>query len=173
VKAFVNDGRARYYGLDTVLRYRLTDRWLAEATYSYLRGEELNPTRFVRRLPPTQGFLLLRYQPSRWLSWVEGSALVAGAQDRLSGGDITDERIGASRRRVDITDFFQGGLISPFIQPGTDGRMGTADDVFGYTDRTSMRPDAACSRRCGWLIDFNGRVVGFTTKDTTDTKETP
>ena len=33
------------------------------------------------------------------LSWIEASASVCGAQDALSGGDITDERIGAARRQ--------------------------------------------------------------------------
>ena len=69
-------------------------------------------------------------------SWVEASALMAGAQERLSGGDMTDERIGASRRRSDITDFFLGGLVSPFMLPGNDGRLGTADDLFGPTGET-------------------------------------
>ena len=136
VKAFVNEGRSRYYGLETLLRYRMAGRWLAEGSYSHLQGRELNPTRFVRRLPPAQGFIALRYQPARWVSWVEASALVAGVQDRLNGGDITDERIGAARRRSDISDFFYGGRISPFILPGSDGRLGTADDLFGPTGET-------------------------------------
>jgi hypothetical protein len=57
-------------------------------------------------------------------------------QHRLSGGDQTDERIGASRRRTDISDFFQGGLISRFVLAGADGVRGTPDDVFAPTNET-------------------------------------
>lgn len=139
VKAFVNDGSARYYGLDAVARHRVSSQWLVEANYSYLVGNDLNPTRPVRRLPPQQGLLSVRYQPGGRLSWVEASALFSGPQDRLSGGDITDERIGAARRRSDIADFFAGGLVSPYITPGADGRTGTADDVFAPTGETVAR----------------------------------
>jgi outer membrane receptor protein involved in Fe transport len=136
VKAFVNDGRARYYGFDALTRYRIAPGWLLEANYSYLVGHDLDPTRPVRRLPPQQGALTIRYQPGGVLSWVEASALFSGAQDQLSGGDLTDERIGASRRRSDISDFFRGGRISPYLLPGPDGVAGTADDVFGPTGET-------------------------------------
>jgi outer membrane receptor protein involved in Fe transport len=136
VKAFVNEGRARYYGLDARLRYRASPRWSADANYSYLVGRELDPSRPVRRLPPQQGHLAVRYQPGGFVSWVEASAMFGGPQERLSGGDSTDERIGAARRRSDITDFFQGGLISGFILPGADGQAGTADDLFGPTGET-------------------------------------
>ena len=40
------------------------------------------------------------------------------------------------RRRSDITDFFRGSLVSPYILPGADGRLGTADDVFAPTSET-------------------------------------
>jgi iron complex outermembrane receptor protein/hemoglobin/transferrin/lactoferrin receptor protein len=136
VKAFVNDGRARYRGLDALFSYRFSTRWSAEGNYSNLSGHDLNPTRLVRRLPPQQGFLALRYQPASFISWIEASAYVSGAQERLSGGDLTDERIGAGRRRSDITDLFRGGLISPWILPGSDGRLGTADDIFAPTSET-------------------------------------
>jgi hemoglobin/transferrin/lactoferrin receptor protein len=138
VKAFVNEGRARYYGLDTLVRYRVATRWSAEATYSYLVGHDLNPTRPVRRLPSQQGYLAIRHLPWHTL-WVEASALFSGAQKHLSGGDLTDERIGAARRRSDITDFFNGGLISSYRLPGGDGIVGTADDVFGPTGETAAQ----------------------------------
>jgi outer membrane receptor protein involved in Fe transport len=136
VKAFVNEGRARYYGLDAQFRYRVATRWFAEANYSYLAGRDLNPTRFARRLPPQQGLAAVRFQPTNRLSWIEASASLSGAQERFSGGDITDERIGAARRRSDISDFFLGGLIGPYILPGGDGRPGTADDTFALTGET-------------------------------------
>ena len=136
VKAFVNDGEARYYGLDASFSYRIAARLSLEGNYSYLAGHDLHPTRPVRRLPPQQGFVAARYHTSGRLSWIEVSALISGAQTELSGGDITDERIGAARRRSDITDFFQGSLISAYIRPGGDGRLGTADDVFAPTNET-------------------------------------
>jgi hemoglobin/transferrin/lactoferrin receptor protein len=136
VKAFVNEGRARYYGVDAVARWRFSKGWSTEANYSYLVGNDLDPSRPVRRLPPQQGMVAVRWQPGWRLSWMEASTSFAGSQTRLSGGDVTDERIGASRRRSDITDFFRGGLISPFILQGADGVAGTADDLFGPTGET-------------------------------------
>ena len=81
----------------------------------------------------------MRYQPGGLLSWIEASAWFSGPQELLSGGDVTDERIGAARRRSDITDFFQGGLISPFIAAGNDGLPGSADDVFVPTGETAAQ----------------------------------
>ena len=44
---------------------------------------------------------------AKWAgSWIEASVLLSGNRTPLSGGDLTDERIGAARRRSDITDFF-------------------------------------------------------------------
>jgi hemoglobin/transferrin/lactoferrin receptor protein len=114
----------------------MSTRWFAEANYSYLAGYDLNPTRPVRRLPPQQGVVAIRYQPDGRVSWIGASAQFSGAQKNLSGGDLTDERIGAARRRTDISDFFQGGLMSPFVLPGADGRRGTPDDVFAPTNET-------------------------------------
>ena len=136
VKAFVNEGSARYYGADAVVRYRFARRWSVDANYSYLAGHDLNPTRPVRRLPPQQGALTARYSPGGVLSWVEATTLFSAAQDQWSGGDVTDERIGAARRRSDITDFFRGGRISPYLQAGADGVTGTADDLFAPTRET-------------------------------------
>lgn len=139
VKAFVNEGQARYYGLDAQVNYRIASRWSAEATYSYLVGHDLNPQRPVRRLPPQQGYAAVRFQPGGRLAWIEASVYASGAQTELSGGDLTDERIGAGRRRSDITDFFQGSLVSPYILSGADGRLGTADDLFAPTNETAAQ----------------------------------
>ena len=105
VKAFVNDGAARYWGGESLWRTDFSSRWRLTANYSYLLGRDVNPNRNIRRLPPQQGEVALRYG-RRW--WVEGVVRASGAQERLSGGDIDDERIGGSRRRSDIADFFNG-----------------------------------------------------------------
>ena len=124
------------FGLVSTARYQFATQWSLDASYSYFAGHDLNPTRPVRRLPPQQGALTVRYQPGRLLSWVEVTALFSGVQDQWSGGDLTDERIGAARRRSDITDFFRGGRINHFLQSGSDGLLGTADDLFGPTGET-------------------------------------
>ncbi len=115
VKAFVNDGQTRYYGLEWLGRWTVNRYWTAEANYSFIAGRDLNPNRPVRRLPPQMGNVALRYS-RRW--WFEVRAMAAGAQTRLSGGDIDDERIGASRRRSDIAAFFNGALVAPYVTGG-------------------------------------------------------
>jgi outer membrane receptor protein involved in Fe transport len=117
VKAFVNDGRARYYGVETLARYVIARPWALEANYSYILGRELNPNRYVRRLPPQMGSATLRYTPSGRRPWFELSLAAAGAQERLSGGDRDDERIGASFRRRDIADFFNGTRVASYVYP--------------------------------------------------------
>lgn len=142
VKAFVNDGAAKYYGVDALARYSFTPRWLLEGNYSYLVGRELNPNRFIRRLPPQHGHVALRYQPAFWngrLAWIEASSDLVGAQKRLSGGDVTDERIGAAIRRSDIASFFRGSLIRSYLSAGNDGAFGTADDLFAATGETLLQ----------------------------------
>jgi hemoglobin/transferrin/lactoferrin receptor protein len=117
VKAFVNDGQSVYYGVETLGEYR-GSQWQIRAGYSYIVGRDLNPNRNIRRLPPQQASLRLRRQTSWRGLWMEAGMLVMGAQNRLSGGDLDDERIGASRSRADIAAFFNGTRISPYIQSG-------------------------------------------------------
>ncbi|HUQ90116.1 MAG TPA: TonB-dependent receptor [Bryobacteraceae bacterium] len=117
LKAFVNDGRSRYYGLETMGRYAMTARLSLEANYSYIAGRDLDPNRNVRRLPPQMGFMTLRYVPSGRRPWLEISMAAAGAQRRLSGGDLDDERIGSSFRRADIAAFFRGSRAASLVDP--------------------------------------------------------
>lgn len=114
VKAFVNDGLAEYRGVETLFRWRVNSRWSARGAYSFLAGNDLQPHRPVRRLPPQAGHLALRRDSGRrW--WAEASLLASGAQRRLSGGDLDDERIGAAFSRRDIRSFFTAGRMQPFL----------------------------------------------------------
>lgn len=118
VKSFVNDGRSRYSGIESVARVPLAGHWSVEANYTFLGGRDLDPNRNIRRLPPQMGSATLRYTPARRRAWFEAQLQAAGAQRRLSGGDRDDERIGASRRRRDIADFFNGSRVQPFVANG-------------------------------------------------------
>jgi outer membrane receptor protein involved in Fe transport len=118
VKAFENDGRSRYQGMEAKAEGPLTDRWTLRGHYSFLAGRDLDPNRPVRRLPPQAGGLALRYVPTGRRPWLEVSAMAAGAQERWNAGDYDDERIGASRRRRDIADFFGSEMAKPWIQNG-------------------------------------------------------
>ncbi len=115
VKAFVNDGQTRYYGLESLARWDIGHGLRAEAGYSFIAGRDLFPNRPVRRLPPQMGSASLRWNPNRRGLWIEARIDAAGAQTRLSGGDLDDERIGASRSRNDIAAFFRGARVAPWL----------------------------------------------------------
>ena len=138
IRSVANAGRITYYGTETVYRYKLTRQWTIEGNYAFLVGRELDPNRPIRRLPPQQLYTALRYTPSRRF-WVELCSTFVGSQYKMNSGDYDDDRMGASRRRTDIRDFFQGGFASPYIAPGTDGRLGTADDIFSVTGETLLQ----------------------------------
>jgi outer membrane receptor protein involved in Fe transport len=128
VKAFVNDGQSRYYGVEAMARVGLTRRLSLEGNYSYIIGRDLFPNRTIRRLPPAMAAARLRYMPSGRRPWVEVSVTGAAEQTRLSGGDRDDERIGASFRRADIASFFHGSRVAPLVNRATG--------VFGPTGET-------------------------------------
>jgi hemoglobin/transferrin/lactoferrin receptor protein len=65
VKAFVNDGQSRYYGVEAMCRLLQTNRLVFEGNYSYILGRDLFPNRNIRRLPPAMGAVSVRYAPSR------------------------------------------------------------------------------------------------------------
>jgi outer membrane receptor protein involved in Fe transport len=135
LKAFVNDGRARYYGVESRLRLKAADNWTVETNYSFMVGRQLNPNRNARRLVPQMGTLKIRYTPGSRL-WVEVAGRLAGSQERLSGGDISDARIGQSRSRRDIARVFNATALGPWIGTGADQLAGTDDDVFTPTGET-------------------------------------
>ncbi|MBI3473784.1 MAG: TonB-dependent receptor, partial [Candidatus Solibacter usitatus] len=114
VKTFVNDGETKYYGIESTFRFQASARWTVHGGYSWINGRDLYPDRPVRRLPPQAGLLGLRYVPSGRRMWAEFLSSFAGPQYRVYGGDLDDERIGASRRRTDIATFFNGALAGRY-----------------------------------------------------------
>jgi outer membrane receptor protein involved in Fe transport len=153
VKAFVNDGRSRYYGAEAGGRLRFGGHWVLEGGWSYIQGRDLNPSRPVRRQPPPQGTLALLRTGARF--WWRAGVQLAGAQRRLNGTDLDDERIGASRSRNDIAAVFASTRLSPFISQGVF--TPTGETLRQVQDR--LLPRVADSLRvplypgtAGWLV---------------------
>ncbi|HWR53265.1 MAG TPA: TonB-dependent receptor, partial [Bryobacteraceae bacterium] len=135
VKAFVNDGRSRYYGVEGLGHYIIKQRLSVNANYTYILGRELNPNRNIRRLPPQMGAVSLRYIPAGRRPWLELAVYASGAQDRLSGGDRDDERIGASFRRSDIASFFRGSRVGSYVDPATGVFRPTGETLLEIQNR--------------------------------------
>jgi hemoglobin/transferrin/lactoferrin receptor protein len=135
VRSIANEGAIRYYGVESHFQFRVSRQWNVGSSYSYLAGRELAPNRPVRRLPPQRLNASVRYSPSGKV-WLETVAAVSGSQYRMNGGDYDDDRMGASRNRSSIADFFAGGYAGQYISPGPDRRSGTADDLFAPTGET-------------------------------------
>ncbi|MBE0660044.1 MAG: hypothetical protein IH602_20290, partial [Bryobacteraceae bacterium] len=126
-------------------------------------------TRNIRRLPPQGVFASARWTPGR-RSWIEFRADFAGPQSKLSGGDLDDERIGASRSRNDITSFFNGSRAAAL--KAQDGRIAiTGETLAQLLDRVlplSLAGSASTrlplyTSTAGW-VDFGIRG-GFPISD--------
>ncbi|MFN0103643.1 MAG: TonB-dependent receptor domain-containing protein [Bryobacteraceae bacterium] len=135
VRSIANEGAIRYYGLESHFQFRASRQWHFESNYAYLAGRELFPNRPVRRLPPQRLNTSVRYAPNGRM-WLETVGAFTGSQYRMNAGDYDDDRMGASRNRNTIADFFAGGYASQYVSPGADGRLGTADDLFDPSRET-------------------------------------
>jgi hemoglobin/transferrin/lactoferrin receptor protein len=181
VHSNANDGQSRYYGIESLIRYSPNSTWRFSWNYTFLTGRDLNPNRPKSKLPPQQGSISVRYAPSGKY-WLELRSRFAGSQYRLNGGDIDDDRIGASRRRSDIATFFKGGFVRPYLLAGADGNFGTSDDLFSPTAETlrqiqdrvlpigttingvtvvndSTRVPLYLGTDSWWTIDINGDIL--------------
>lgn len=156
VKAFVNDGQSRYQGIESMAAFTLAPAWRLETGYHFIAGRDLYPNRNIRRLPPQSAYAALRWMPTGRRPWVELSALANGPQRRLSGGDLDDERIGASRSRRDIASFFTSARVAPWISP--DGRFTpTGETLRQIQDR--VLPGSADTTRVPLYLHTAGWVA--------------
>jgi hemoglobin/transferrin/lactoferrin receptor protein len=135
-----NFGDSRIYGIEQKFDLRISRSWTLGQNFTYLHAEDKRT-----KLPPTieggtpapQGYLRVRYEPARGRFWIEPYIYGARKQDRLSTLDLDDRRTGAARSRASIAAFFgRGALVRGLIGPGTDNRLGTADDILLPTSET-------------------------------------
>jgi hemoglobin/transferrin/lactoferrin receptor protein len=135
-----NFDNARIYGVEQSLDLRLSSSLAFGNTFTYLHAEDRRtgqPPNIEGGTPPPQSWVKLRYEPGHQKFWVEPYIYLAGRQDRLSSLDLSDRRTGASRSRSNIRSFFlNGATVRGLIGPGTDGKLGTSDDILLQTGET-------------------------------------
>ncbi|MBI4853107.1 MAG: TonB-dependent receptor [Acidobacteria bacterium] len=156
VIARVNGGEVRFSGIEASTRVKLNSDFSVQANGFYLKSRDKNPPLqsappagvilirkatdapdFEGGLPPSGGFLSVKYQPAGKRYWAEVYSTMAGKQDRLSSTDLNDQRQGATRSRANIATFFNNGARARgLVGAGADGRMGTADDILIATGET-------------------------------------
>lgn len=83
---------AEIQGVETGFSVNVTPEWTVVGALTWTRGEDTEG-RPLRRIPPLNGNIRVRYRPTTKL-WFEAASVLADDQTRLAPGDITDPRIG-------------------------------------------------------------------------------
>jgi hemoglobin/transferrin/lactoferrin receptor protein len=135
-----NFGDARIYGIEHRLDWRVSRTWSVGTVFTYLHAADkdtgLAPN-IEGGTPAPDGYVKVRYLAASGRWWVEPYLHAAAEQSRLSTLDLEDRRTGGMRTRSSIKSFFSNGATARgWVGPGTDGTMGTADDILLVTGET-------------------------------------
>jgi hemoglobin/transferrin/lactoferrin receptor protein len=102
----INADHARIRGFDADGVVRVSASWRARAFFAMTNGRLLGTGEFLRRMPPPMGGASARWTGSR--VWIEATTSFAAEKGRFNSGDLTDARIGATRTRTSIGNYFNG-----------------------------------------------------------------
>ena len=91
-----NSKKANIMGFEVYSEVNITRSLTASGNVAYAYGENITDEEPMRRIPPMNGRLALKYDYKQQ-AWVSGEWQIAGAQERLSPGDIVRQQ--NSRRR--------------------------------------------------------------------------
>jgi outer membrane receptor protein involved in Fe transport len=131
---------ARSYGLEQTLEFRITRSVLfaENTTYIYMKDKDTGlPPDIEGGTPPWTTYMRLQYSPGAQRWWGEVYGTLADRQERLSSLSLADRRIGATRSRTNIANFFNNGArVRGLVSPGADARFGTGDDTLVATRET-------------------------------------
>lgn len=86
-----NVGDAFIRGFEIEMETNITSIINVYGNLVYIYGQNESADEPLRRMPPLNGKLGIKYFQKDW--WINGELLIAEKQDRLSGGDIDDHRI--------------------------------------------------------------------------------
>ncbi|MFK5971739.1 MAG: TonB-dependent receptor [Flavobacteriaceae bacterium] len=88
----INVDKAVLRGIETDVEYVITSKLTARANLTYTRGENQSKDEPMRRIPPLFGRMGVFWHLNSKIK-INGNFIYASKQDRLSQGDIDDERI--------------------------------------------------------------------------------
>lgn len=86
-----NNQEAFVRGLEFDVQYRISKHFDLKSGISYAFGQNTTINEPMRRVPPLNGQVLLKYTANHWNVFIEN--LFAGMQNRLAQGDKDDNRI--------------------------------------------------------------------------------
>jgi len=87
-----NINAAEITGIEAGVRHEFSKQWRVHATLTWTEGTDKETDEPLRRIPPLNGVVQIRYTTSPNMWW-ELETLHAAKQDQLSDGDLTDPRI--------------------------------------------------------------------------------
>jgi hypothetical protein len=108
IRTSINVGHSRIVGFETEGEVEITRDWRTRAYFSMSNGRVVDGD-YLSKMPPPLGGASVRWSPGRF--WVEGTTMFALRQTRLSSSDLTDARIGATRSRTQIANYFNGTAV--------------------------------------------------------------
>lgn len=140
VLARVNFDNARILGVEHTFDWRPSSRWNAGTTFTYLRANDMRtglPPNIEGGTPAPDAYLKVGYTAPTGRWWAGTYVHAAAPQDRLSTLDLDDRRTGAGRTRASIRTFFLNGATARgWVGAGSDGVIGTPDDLLLTTGET-------------------------------------
>ena len=110
-----NASRVRLRGVEGSIQVKVTRALTFNSNASYVRGTDLEtqlPPSLENGIPPTTGFMGLKWEPAGRQFWVEAYSNFADAQRRFSDNDLQQARIGGIRTRPEIVNFFNNGAVA-------------------------------------------------------------
>jgi hemoglobin/transferrin/lactoferrin receptor protein len=146
IRTSINVVHSRIVGFDTEGGVEIARNWQARAYFSMSNGRVVGGD-YLSKMPPPLGGASLRWSPRQF--WVEGTTMFARPQTRLSAGDLTDARIGATRSRAQIASYFNGtavdlGYVSNGVLLATNETVGQVQArVLGTASAAAMFTEMA------------------------------
>jgi hemoglobin/transferrin/lactoferrin receptor protein len=128
-----NFDNARSWGFEHQGRFKLAPALTLQTVFTYYNVEDtktgLAPN-IEGGVPAPDGYVMLQYAPAGGRWWVQPYLHAAAEQSNLSSLDLNDRRTASPRSRANMRTFFLNGATNRgWVSAGTDGALGTADDL--------------------------------------------